>query len=614
MDRTMKSANLGRARRFLPWLVAVPALLLLLAAMPVAPFKRLAERLLSSVYERPVSIVSLERRDPISFAPRLRLTGLAIGQPGWAGRGEMLRIERIEMRLPVLPLLVGKVRPRDIAIAGLEADLIRARDGRENWRKGKGGEGDKGGKGGPLSVVSLSGGHVRYRDAKRDRSADVRVAIDAQGLRLTGTGKVLGSAVRVAARGMPIRPGRWPFAARISGQSIDFGARGTMDGPLDLSRLDARVVARADNLTYLDAIIEAGLPATQPVRLTATVRRDRPDWHVRALTGTIGRSDVRGSATILKRDGRHRIDGQLSARQFDFDDLADARGRSIAVAKRARFGKRLFPDTAIDLGNVERTDGRLRLHVDRLLSSGPSPLRSLDGTLVVERSLLTIDDLRIGLTHGVLAGRVAIDQRKGRPVFRTDLRLRGGQLADFAPGMGFDAPLAAMMRLEGPGKTIRAAIGHSNGRIALVARDGALPDKAARLLGQELGGLFKDKKERARLRCLIVRLDAKAGTAVANPILIDTSRAVTRAEGRITLADERLALLVHGVPKRGGTLRIDGRIPLNGTIKAPAVAMPEGRGAVGTLLHSIGSALDGKKDPVAADEDCAALAARAMAG
>ena len=65
-----------------------------------------------------------------------------------------------------------------------------------------------------------------------------------------------------------------------------------MDRPLDVGHLTARISAHGDDLVLLDAVIEAGLPATQPVKLLANVRRDGRDWTIRALTGSIGRSDL----------------------------------------------------------------------------------------------------------------------------------------------------------------------------------------------------------------------------------------------------------------------------------------------------------------------------------
>ncbi|PUJ19960.1 hypothetical protein, partial [Salmonella enterica] len=157
-------------------------------------------------------------------------------------------------------------------------------------------------------------------------------------------------------------------------------------------------------------------PGTQPVRLTARVTRDRPDWIVEGLKGTIGRSDIAGHATIRKRDGRTRIDGAPSADRFDFDDLSSNAGKAKAAAKRARLGPRLIPDTAIDLATVDRTDGKLDIKVRQLLWPGPSPFRSLHGTISLEHSRLSVEPLTLGLTRGTLSGRIGVDQRDGGPL------------------------------------------------------------------------------------------------------------------------------------------------------------------------------------------------------
>lgn len=588
--------------------VLLLVLLLLLSLFPFGLFKGFAERRLSASYGRPVTIESLSRLDPISFAPRLRLTGVRIPQVGWAGRGDMIRLQRIEGRLSIFPLLIGRVSLRDIRIDGLDAVLVRDKVGRESWSTG-----DRSGSAGPPRLAYIANSRLRYIDHKRDRSLDAAIALGASGFRLNGSGRVKGTPVTVMARGAPVASGPWPFRAELSGPSLTMQIVGQMDRAFDLAHLDARITARADNLTLVDAIIEAGLPATQPVRLSAQVRRDRPDWIVKGLAGTIGRSDIAGDATIKKRNGRHIIAARLSARRFDFEDLADAPGRAIAAAKRQRYGARLFPDTAIDLDNVARTDGKLTLHVDRLLWPGPSPFRRLDATLNLDHSRVQIPDLRLGLTHGTLAGRVEIDQRQGGPILTSDLQLTGARLADFAPGAGIDAPMQGRWRLKGAGRTVRSAIGKSSGHIAVVAREGILPAKTAILLGQDLGGLFKSKSDLARLRCLVVRLDARNGTASANPIVIDTSRAVTRATGTIDFATERLSLVASGVPKRDVTLRVSDAVPVRGTIKVPEISLPEGRGTLGTVFKAIGNAIDGDDNPVAVDQDCSALIGKALA-
>src|SRR6201999_1603265 len=106
-------------------------------------------------------------------------------------------------------------------------------------------------------------------------------------LRLAGRGRIHGNPVTIQARGAPLggdageKP--WPFSAVIEGAAVGMRAAGTMERPLDARHLDARVKAHGDNLELVDAIIEAGLPGTQPVAVDAIVRREGRDWTIKKL-------------------------------------------------------------------------------------------------------------------------------------------------------------------------------------------------------------------------------------------------------------------------------------------------------------------------------------------
>jgi uncharacterized protein involved in outer membrane biogenesis len=243
----------------------------------------------------------------------------------------------------------------------------------------------------------------------------------------------------------------------------------------------------------------------------------------------------------------------------------------------------------------------------------------MDGTLRLDHSRVTLDDLHLGLVHGSMSGRFEVDQRGlargGLPLFRMDVRLTGGRLMDFVPDAGIDGAMAGRMELVGRGRTIRAAIGRSTGHIAIVARDGALPARTAELLGQDLlKGLLASRHERATLRCAVMRLDAVDGLATTAPMTIDTTRARTDISGRIVLADERLQLSSSGLSKSDSALRLQGAIVIGGTIKAPAIELPAAKdGKLGMFLKSISHAIDGKPEPIARDADCDELARHAMA-
>ena len=582
--------------------------------------KIIAERL-SNTLDRPVTIGSVERADSFSLHPVLAIRDVTIPQPDWVKQSQpMAHVDTLRIGFDSLTLLWSGLKLERLDVDGAQALLIRNADRRTNW---SGSEKSKGGSGGSLSLdtlslIDLKNVAIDYRDAVQQREFAVTLSgSSAKGLRVAGTGKVRGNAVKVTASGARFdeqdSKGRWPFALAIDGDSLGFDAKGTMAAPLRFDDSVMQIRARGADLRDIDALIEAGLPGTQPVKMAATVEHNGNRWRIAALRGTVGRSDFTGKATIEKRDGHTQIDGSISASQFDFADLSTDAGEARAKAKEARIGKRVIPDTAIDLSHLGNTDGTLHIHADRLLWPGSKPFRALDATLTLDDRTLTISPLRFAMPRGVLSGSATVTQKDAGPQLHLQLTLKGAQLSDLFPATGIDAKASGKVDLTGMGNTIRAAIGTANGRATLVARNGSLPDRTALLLGQDAGGLFSGKKKQAQLRCLIAPFVFQSGTARAQSVLIDTNRAVTRAAGTISFPSEKLNLALHGVAKQGSTLRIGGAIPVGGTISAPDVGRPAKGDTVGDIIGQVGKAIFGSGEPRAPDTDCEAEIAKALA-
>lgn len=596
-------------------LIALPLVaILILAAFPWGLLRGTLENRLSERIGKPVRIESLKRLDFLSLTPRLEASGIVVPQPGWAATREprdLAHVDRLRLSFPVLPLLTGHFRPRDIAIEGGAIHLYRSADGRSSWTGGR-----DGGGGGSSGIASLAirDTSLTYLDDRRHRQFDLRLTADAGGLRVEGDGSIIGNPVTLSASGPPPAPGAWPFRLAIEGKAVGLTAEGKMDAPLDVGHFTAAMTAHGDDLRLVDAIIEAGLFPSQPVQVSADVRHDGGAWKISGLKGTMGRSRIEGDATVRKDDGRTRIDGKVHALTLDFDDLSSNEGLRIAAEKRRRFGPRLVPDTQVDLTKLMHTDGRLDIRVDRLLWATPSPLQSLTGTLTLDHGKLSLSPATVALPSGSLSGDITVTQKENGPVVAMDLKLDDARLADFFPRAGIHGRLQARLRLQGPGRTIREAVGRSDGSIGIAGRDGSIPARTAFLLGQDVGrGLTADGDSRAVLRCAVARFPVKDGTATADPVVIDTSRARSDISGHITLSDERLALAMNGAPKNNSLLRMPGTIRIAGTIREPDIQVPEGTKSVGGVIRMLGNAIAGKQGPTATDADCAALTARALA-
>lgn len=605
------------------WLIGTAAVLVVLAllaviaiaAMPVGWLKDRVEASVSDATGSSVRIGSIARAEAFSFNPTIVVRDVRIAQPAWAGKGDLLILREARLRVPVIRAIRGSFDPSGIELRGLEANLIRAKDGRESWQREKppSSEGSS-----PLGLeaVAIEDAVVRYTDHKRDRHATLRVDVDARGLRASGPGTIRGNAVRVAAQGAPITKdgGAWPFVARIEGQAIAMRLDGRMDTPLDTGHFTGKVTARGHSLRLLDAVIEAGLPATQAVALTADIRRTSPDWIVTNLKGTIGNSDIAGDVTVEKRDGRSKITGRMVSNGLDFDDLSDDAGLARGRVKRARLGPRIIPDTDIDIANMKNTDGRIAFDIRRLRWRNPAPFRSMKGVLALDRLVLTVEPITVRLARGTMSGRAVVNARdRAVPLFTLDLTLADSTLATFAGHGDLSGWLKGRARLTGPGRTVREAIGRSNGSIGLVAGNGQLPARMASFIGLDIGrGVTADKDEEAALRCLIFHMNVRAGTGTLSPLIVDTSRSQANVTGTIDLKTERLRWMLAGAPKKRSLLRYDKPLPIGGTIKEPEAFPPKGTKTVGSVLKMLGKAITGDQAPLATDANCTALSARAL--
>lgn len=590
------------------------------AAFPWGWFRSTAERQLSDRFGRPVTIGAIERLDAFSFDPRIAIRDVRIPQPAWAGPGDLARVGTVTLRIAAFPLLFGRLHPSAIALDGMRLALVRDAQHRENWR----GTSQSGGKSHPLALTGLviADSRITYRDAVQNRSADVALAADPHaGLRVAGSGMVWGQPVRIAARGAPVertvgRP--WPFHLTITGGALGFDARGTADAPLDFGHLTFDVTTHATDLKLIDALIEVGLFGTQPVRLAAHVRHDSPDWTVTKLAGTIGRSDIAGHVTAIKRDGRTKVTGAVVSNALQFDDLASDTGAAQAIALEQAIGLRLVPDTRINIAKIDTTDLSIDVTARHLVGGRrPSSFTSLAGHLTLDHQLLTASPLVIGLTRGAMKGSVRVDQRGGRavPLVTIDLRLTGGSVAALLGGGGgdIDAPLDAYAHLVGPGSTIREAVGRSDGRIGVFARDGALPAKIASLIGFDVGReLFTGSDERAGLRCVALGLAMRGGQGRVDPLVIDTTRSQSRGEGVVSFPGESVSIRLTGAPKDKSVLRLPGAAFLGGTIRDPHVTVPPQVKSVGNVFKALGRAITGREGPEATDADCTALRAKVL--
>lgn len=598
-------------------LAVLGALVVLLGAFPASWFEEEAEGLLSRQIGRAVTIGAMTREERFSFSPVIVLTDIQVPQAPWAGGGKLAVIGSLRVRISTLGLLLGRAKPQLLSMADANLYLARGEDRRVNWRS----EADSGGDGVALALSDLEtlDATVHYRDAYQQRNFEVALRLDRRsGLTARGTGDVAGNPIAISASGGSPDSGPWPFQLAMTGDALDLQIDGTMAAPFDLEKMDFRAKVRSEDLKLVDRIIEAGLFGTQPVNLNLDVERAGGTWTIKALSGTIGSSDIAGRATIVKDGTNTNLDASIRSRRLDFEDMASDEGNAAARRLEQAQGLRVVPNTRINIAKVGLTKGRIAIRADRLVSARrPSALTSLSGVLELDGKLLVARPLTLGLTRGRISGVVTVDQREGRakPFVTLALRLQDSSIAELFGGDGkISAPIDARIDLTGTGDTIREAVGNSNGRIGVIAGEGTLPDKLAAVLGFDLGrAILAGEAKQASLRCAAIVLGVRGGTGSASTLLIDTNRSQLSGKGTIRFPEEALALTFTGATKGGSILRVPGSVRAGGTVREPQLLVPRSVSSLGNVLKGLGRKVTGRSGPAATDADCGSLRQRALA-
>jgi len=337
-------------------------------------------RQLSARLQRPVSIASLH--GGLFWRPHVQVSGFAIGNPAWAGGGQMVSIERIDLQLSFWPLLRGAIVLPRVAVIRPDVHLYRASDGRANWAFGPQPQ-SASAKSQPMSLplvheLLIESGKLDARDevqkitfegtvaargangaspsapsrtAKAAKASAMshgantssakqqasRVAADTgTGFNLVGKGKLNRKPFTLRVSGGPLiwaethKP--YPFDVQMVASDIHASARGVVPRPFDLGRLDVTLALSGKDLADGYYLTGLALPNTPPYSISGRLRRVGTKFEFTQVQGRLGRSDIHGVVTVQMRSGRPLLNADLLSHALNLADLGPTFGGSAPSA------------------------------------------------------------------------------------------------------------------------------------------------------------------------------------------------------------------------------------------------------------------------------------------
>lgn len=592
---------------------------------------------------REVRIEGRLRVHLLTWTPTVRVGGLKIGNPKWAGAGDTAQAQQLTISAKLFPLFVGQL---DLPLVDLDHprfNLIRATDNRENWVL------DPKNAGKPMQLPPIQrfiirDGALTLNDAHRNMvlTGTVNAAEEIpgartgrQGFELVGKGIMNKDPFLLQATGGPLihiqRNKPYPFHLEVRAGATHVLADGQLTKPFNLGEMTGQLQVSGPNLYDLYPLTGIVFPATPNYDLATHVDRKNARFELTGIRGRVGDSDLEGQLTVDKPKDRRKVTADLTSRRLVFADLlavigggpkaAAAKGGPSAPAPTP--SGRLMPDAQLQISKIKTMDADLKYRAQSVVT-GKWPLRRFSLDLTLDDSVLVMDPVAFDFPQGRLAAKVRIDGRQAVPTTDLDARLTNLAIQQFMPAKNGAPPpiegtLLARAELHGTGDTIHKAASSADGKVVLVVPHGKIRQAFAELLGINVAnGLYlllsKDNRE-TDLRCAVAQFDVKNGLMSVNDAVFDTGVVRATGKGAVDLGAETLNLRLEGQPKEPRVIRLWAPITLTGALLHPKLGVDAGKAAgqlgiavaVGAVLAPLAAILPFIDGGLAKDADCAGL-------
>ncbi len=557
----------------------------------------------------------------LSLNPLITADGLRLGNAAWSKDADMLEVERLQVRIAVLPLLRGNIELPQLDMSHPRIVLEKNDKNIGNWIFD--GEKDEAAPTLPdLSKLTIDGGEFVYREATTRTAIRLDIATGPPGpqdqaapLALKGDGRWKGQPFTLQGRiDSPLEltdadsPYRLDLSARAG--TTRAIARGGLTGPLALRDFELRMALSGQNLADLYPLIGLALPDTPPYSLDGNLGRTGTTWRYRGFVGKVGDSDLGGDASVDVSGERPVLKADLVSKRLDFDDLAGFIGAppqtgagEAASAEQKRAAARLaarprvLPDEPYDLGKLRSMDADVKLRAHRINSPG-LPIDDMTAHLLLADGLLRLEPLNFGVADGDIESRIRLDARSAPIRTTATIKARRLNLPRLFPQAEMIKDsigrLGGDFRLTGRGNSVAQMLGSADGDIALGMGEGRISNLLLEFAGLDLAEILKftlGKDRTVPIRCIVGDFAVRDGVMNTRTLLFDTTDTVVTGRGTISLTDERLDLRLSPLPKGPSIFVLRSPLHIRGTFKDPTIRPDAGRlslrGAAALALGAI---------------------------
>jgi len=577
-----------RALRLLGWLAlglcaCVAAFALLLPRIELGPF--VAARA-SAALGRTVAIESLRVAPGGDVAVTLR--GLSVANIPDGTAPEMVRLERLEARIALLPLLGGALVVRDAEAEGFQLLLERDAERRRNWRFGSGEPpAPRPGQGGLPLVHAL---RMAQAEIVVRTTAGARLVTRIDTLQLTSADPMVATLVeaegayndapitaRIEAGSLSLLPAGAPLPVKLSGRSGDTAMEfnGTARDPLNVDGVDGSLTLAAPTPNAVLRMAQFTLPITLDLRISGHARREGNLWQLHAVEGSLFDVPFTGQELALLEGGAGEPDAitaELDFARIDINRIAGGNGRPGG-------GSGNDADVPLVVPRVPDPRLDLKLSARRLAYAA---LDASDVTLVLAQhpERIAIEELQLSVFGARFQGSGALEaiEQGGRLVAAASLlegELAQLQRAFAARPLPLAGPVRGRLSISAAGGTVNQAFHQADIAVVLAMTGGTIAREVIEMASTDVRALFRTARGTTPLSCLLAVIDMKARRGEASPLRIRAGTGTIVGQGQFDLNRRTLDLVIGTQRDTTDFFALDVPVRVHGPFADPDIALAD---------------------------------------
>jgi len=602
-----------------------------------------------------------------SLWPAFTLEGLRIANPKGFQAGDFAQMKTAEIRVSVLPLLLGKIHIGTFSVKGLSLELVENKEGAVNWSSRAPGEAAPKAPAKPkeepekgewklasdslvIEKLILEDISVRYRDSSMAEPLEFRIN-DCTGAALAGKpfafamkGTLLqqpfSTTIKAASLQQLLEESRSWMEIKTEIAETNLELAGALDLSQALKTAQMKVSVKGERLDSLNELLKLDLPPLKSYGAGGLLSMHKGKIDLSDFEIYVGQSKLTGKMAIDNTGSRPVVAIELDApmiqlNDFDLGDWSAEKSDSEpptqqeAKSKKNDKGAAKKPEKTPDekaggdgqlaelfspefLGSF---DAQMNVKVEKVLS-GADELGSGLLTATLKQGRFSIDPVKLNIPGGsfffatsVKPGRTASEASVRATMENFDF----GVLARRAdPKTNMGGTINLDVDLKSSAKSFNELLANGNGYFDFSARPVNLRAGIVDLWAVNVIAAIasKDDEEASKINCLIGRWSMKDGLLGPEAFVIDTSKIRICGKGQVNFKTEQIHLKVAPTPKRPEFFSLATPLEVKGQFSDFGVGVQTG-GLFGTSIRFITSPihvplrrLAGKGLPKDGDDIC----------